>query len=292
MPRVICAGHVNWDVTLRVDHLPAPDEEATITDQHQSGGGSASNVATALAGLDVESALLGSVGSDEHGHLARRELSDAGVDCSLLQTVAGETAVKYLVVDQSGEVVVLGNDGANESFTAGDLPDEGLEAAAHLHLTSQDPGTATTLAERASEANRTVSFDPGRRIDERDFGVALSRADLIFLNEREAITAIEEYLGDVDNLDRLVVVKHGEAGAEVFTPDGSYVTHEGFAVDAVDTTGAGDAFAAGFIATVVDADDPDYERALAVANACGALAAGERGARAQFAWDDVENLLD
>lgn len=138
MARVICAGHVNWDVTLRVDKLPVADGEATITDQQQSGGGSASNVASALSALDIETALLGSVGTDENGHLARRELSEAGVDCSPLVTADADTAVKYLVVDTDGEVMVLGNDGANESFDATDLSDETLAAADHLHLTSQD----------------------------------------------------------------------------------------------------------------------------------------------------------
>ncbi len=67
MSRVICAGHVNWDVTLRVDALPEPDGEARITDRSRSGGGSASNAAVALAGLDADPPVLGSVGRDDHG---------------------------------------------------------------------------------------------------------------------------------------------------------------------------------------------------------------------------------
>jgi ribokinase len=290
--RVICAGHVNWDVTLRVDRFPAADGEATITDQHQSGGGSASNVACALTALDVETALLGSVGTDENGHLARRELSAAGVDCSSLVTAEGETAVKYLVVDADGEVVVLGNDGANESFDAADLPESALEAASHLHLTSQEPETAARLAERATEAGLRVSFDPGRRIHARDYSATIALADVLFLNEREAVTAIEEHLGVIEDLARVVAIKHGGDGAEVLTPEGNYASHDGFPVDTVDTTGAGDAFAAGFVAALLDDSPPDYERALAVANACGALAASEPGARADISWDCIETVLE
>ncbi len=47
--RVLCAGHVNWDVTICVDDLPAPDGESVVTDQYQAGGGSAANTAAALA---------------------------------------------------------------------------------------------------------------------------------------------------------------------------------------------------------------------------------------------------
>jgi ribokinase len=290
---VICAGHVNWDVTLSVDRLPGADAEATITDQSQSPGGSACNVATGLAALDGTATILGSVGDDENGHLAVRALESAGVDCDPLVTTAAETAVKYLVVDPHGELAVLGNEGGNEDFAADDLDDATLAAADHLHLTSQDPETAAALADRAHDHDLRVSFDPGRRIDARDFTAPLARADLVFVNEREAATAIEKHFGPADGLDKTVVLKHGAGGAEVLTPCGRYASHDGFAVEAVDTTGAGDAFAAGFLTAWLDAPaDPDYDRCLAVANACGALAAAERGPAVPLSQEQVDDLLD
>ncbi|WP_129112990.1 carbohydrate kinase family protein [Halegenticoccus tardaugens] len=286
MPRVICAGHVNWDVTLHVDRLPEPDGEAVIESQTGDGGGSAANVACGLAGLEVPVALLGSVGEDDHGESARAELLDAGVDCGTLQTVpGGETAVKYLVVAADGGVFVLGRDGANEAFTAGHLPEPTLASADHLHLTSQRPDTAARLAVRAAEAGVTVSFDPGRRLGDRDFSGALSRADLVFLNDREAATALGDAL---DPADRTLVLKHGPRGAEVRTEAATH-THPGFAVETVDTTGAGDAFATGFIAARLRGDG--FDGALAVANACGALAAGTRGSRTALDWKRVRDVL-
>nr|WP_299266763.1 PfkB family carbohydrate kinase [Halorientalis sp.] len=289
---MICAGHVNWDVTLSVDRLPRADGEATITDQSRAPGGSACNVATGLATLGCAATVLGSVGDDENGRLAVRALESVGVDCNPLVTTDAETAVKYLVVDSDGEVAVLGNDGGNEAFQADDLDDTTLAAADHLHLTSQDPATAAALAGRAHDHDLRVSFDPGRRIDARDFAAPLARADLVFVNEREAATAIEDYFGPADSLDETVVLKHGAAGAEVLTPCGHYASHDGFPVGAVDTTGAGDAFAAGFLTVWLDGTDPDYDRCLAVGNACGALAAGERGPRANLSPARLDDLLD
>jgi len=281
--RVVCAGHVNWDVTLQVDRLPDPDGEACIAEQYQSGGGSASNVAVALAGLEASPLLLGSVGRDEYGWLARRELEAAGVETSLVET-GGETAVKYLVVDESGELVMFGNDGANEAYDASDLSERELSLAHHLHLTSQAPGTAADLARAATREGLSVSFDPGRRLADRDYTVTLRRTDLLFCNEREAGVLDDHGLADAVST---LVVKQGSGGATVLTDDGD-VTHPGFAVDPVDTTGAGDAFAAGFLV----ARDEGLERALAVGNACGALAARTPGARVQVEWRDVEALLD
>jgi ribokinase len=291
VPTVLCAGHVNWDVTLCLDRLPAPDGEARILDQQSAGGGSAANVATGLATLGVETALFGSVGTDENGHLVRRALDDAGVDCVPLVTVDADTTVKYLLVGTDGEVMVLGNDGANESYAATDLADGTLSATDHLHLTNQDPATARRLAERAVDAGATVSVDPGRRAGERDFTPTLALADVVFYNEREAPRAADRPPRD-DPPGYIRVVTRGADGAAVDTPDGSHWSRDGVDVDSVDTTGAGDAFAAGFLSVVLGTEDPDYDRALTVGNACGALATRERGARVRLDPDAVRRLSD
>ncbi|MCT9097757.1 carbohydrate kinase family protein [Haloarchaeobius sp. HME9146] len=290
MVRVLTAGHVNWDVTLRVDRLPEPDGESRIDSQQASGGGSAANVAVALSHLDVDAELLGSVGDDEHGLLARRELEAADVDLdSLLVAEAAETTVKYLLVDEAGEVAVLGNDGANEAVAPDDVDPEAVRAADHVHLTSQRPDTAARIAEVAAEAGVTVSFDPGRRLADRDFSAALADSDIVFLNDKEAKTVLENEYTESAFADRTLVIKRGAAGAVVHTPDASY-EHPGFGIDPVDTTGAGDAFAAGFLSALLTTDD--YERALERGNACGAITAAEEGARAAPTTEEVEAFLD
>jgi len=288
MSRIICAGHVNWDVTLHVDTLPEPDAEAVVGDQTQSSGGSAANTAAVLAGLDCEPLLLGSVGDDEYGLLAGRELKTAGVDCRHLQSVTdADTTVKFLIVDEQGQVMVLSNEGANEGYRASNLPQQTLRAASHLHLTSQRPETARRLAERARKADLSVSIDPGRRLDHRDYSAVIEQADIVFFNDREKQAARES--GLLTDNTGVTIVKQGADGAEVRTDEQRY-THAGFSVDPVDTAGAGDAFAAGFLAARLDGLSD--ERALAVANACGALSVKSVGARSTISWDDVDTLLD
>jgi ribokinase len=188
--------------------------------------------------------------------------------------------------------MVLGNDGANEAVEPADVDPDYVGAADHVHLTSQRPETAARIAELADEAGATVSFDPGRRLDERDFAATIERSDVLFVNDREALEVLE---GDAaypesEVSDRVVVVKHGAEGATVHTPDGSF-EHPGFDVEPVDTTGAGDAFAAGFVAVLLEHAD-DYERALEFANACGALAAQAEGARTAPTHPEVAAFLD
>ena len=281
--RVVCAGHVNWDVTIRVDSLPAPDAESVVEDRRASGGGSAANVAVALSNLGVPASLVGSVGTDDNGSRARRELADAGVDTEPIQSAAGRTAVKYLLVDADGEVAVVDDGGVNEAVRAEAVDPSVFEDAAVCHLTGQHPDTAARLAERASEAGLAVSFDPGRRLGGRDYAATLELTDVLFLNSREAarLTTVPA--------DCRVVRKRGADGATLEGDDLS-LEHGGFGLESVDATGAGDAFAAGFLAARLRG--ADHERALAYANACGALAAATVGPRPDLTPERVRELVD
>jgi ribokinase len=282
MARVLCAGHVNWDVTLRVDRLPSPDGESAVRATRQGGGGSAGNVAVGLVGLDCDAALLGSVGDDEHGLLARRDLDRAGVDRTGVVTAEGVTTTKYLLVDDDGRVAVLGAPGVNEALGPEDVDADLVRSADHVHLTAQRPDTAARIAEVANDADIPVSADPGRRIADRDFGPVIERANLLLVNRVEAAA-----LDDLPD-DRDVVTKLGDEGSELRTADDTY-SHPGFDVPAVDTTGAGDAFAAGFIASRLRGDPP--ERTLAVGNACGALAVTTEGSKTDLSWERIEAVI-
>jgi len=284
MPRVVCAGHVNWDVTLYVDALPEVDGEARLRSRQSGGGGSAANVATALVDLGVDAGLVGAVGDDEPGRRLRAELDDRGVDLDGLRTVAGgETTEKYLLVDDDGQVCVVGNEGVNDALTPEDVGPDLLADADHLHLTGQRPATAEALADLATEAGASISLDPGRRVAERDVSSLLDKVDVVFVNRVES-----EALGErAASGDGALVVKYGEDGATVRVRGDRYA-HPGFPAKAVDAAGAGDAFAAGFLAEWLDG--ADFEWALAFGNACGALATERRGARADLARERAEAL--
>ena len=314
MTDVLCAGHVNWDVTLRVEELPAPDGEVQLRGTAAAGGGSAANVAVNLAGLGGDAALFGSTGTDETGERARRELTASGVDTHLVEA-EGATAVKYLIVDGDGEVMVLSGAGENEAFRATDLPATALETGV-CHLTNQSPAVAAAVAERARARDTTVSLAPGRRLADRDFSAPLGSADLVFVNEREAASLGPDPWGDRLRADAAVIVTLGADGAAVHTREWEQ-THPGFETTALDTTGAGDAFAAGYLAArrgvvsesvraaaratvenerslpgATAGDEVGVGAALAVANACGAVASRTLGARAELSAERLCDVLD
>ena len=276
----MCAGHVNWDITLRVDRLPGPDDEARVRERSEGGGGSAANVAAALATLSCEARLFGSVGDDDVGERARSGLEAVGVETRLRTAEGVETTRKYVLVDADGEVAVLGTEGANEALSADDVPASAMADADAVHLTGQDPETAAELTRTAADHGLPVSFDPGRRLTDRSYDGVLEHADLLFVTDREA--------AEIHASVPWKVTKHGDDGATLACPEGRF-DHSGYGLASVDSTGAGDAFAAGFLVAWLDGGDP--ERALSVANACGAVAANDHGPRPKLSWERVEAVM-
>jgi ribokinase len=128
-----------------------------------------------------------------------------------------------------------------------------------------------------------VSLDPGRRVCDRDYSAAATHAEYLFVNGRELECATASGLTDRATV---IVYKRGDSGAELRGEEAK--SHPGYDVEPVDTAGAGDAFAAGFLASVLDGDDAG--EALAVGNACGALACRDIGSRTDLSWETIERF--
>jgi sugar/nucleoside kinase (ribokinase family) len=289
----VVIGDLMMDVTARIesDIAYGSDTPALVSLQP---GGSAANTAAWMAATDATVTLIGCVGDDAFGHALRANLVGLGVDARL-DVVAGHgTGTCVILVDHRRERTMFPDPGANSALDA-DRVVAALDAAHgegrldHLHLSGYallNPGSrAAGLAalEHARTLGATVSLDPASAVP-LAANLALVRGllpdlDVLVANEAEA----EVLSGGVGtqaltSLARevpLVVVKRGALGVSAVS-DGSPVERPALAVDVVDTTGAGDAFAAGFLpawlsgATLVEAVDAGQELA--------ALAVGRVGA--------------
>jgi ribokinase len=196
-----------------------------------SGGGSAANVAAWAAALGAPVALACRVGDDDRGRAAVSELSAAGVDVHASVDRERPTGTCVVLVEPGGERTMLPDPGANDAA----LPE--IPLGDHLHVAGyallRDGPRASALAAiaRARAAGMTVSVDPSSWALIRPG--AIPDVDLLLPNEREA-AVIGERGG--------MVVKLGAAGARWDDVEVPAVP-----VEVVDTTGAGDAFAAGLL---------------------------------------------
>ena len=253
MSGIVVLGEVMVDVVARLSGPVAlgSDAPASIS---VGGGGSAANVAAWLAFAGAHATLVARVGDDEFGARSSAELRAAGVDTRLAIDESLPTGTCVVLVAPGGERSMVPDPGANLALAASDLPDSLLAAGGHLHVSGYSlvrpkPRAAARLAiERARAAGMSVSVDPASAaLLSPDFLELASGADLLLPNAAEA-----EVLGGVAALTAHfpeVVVKLGAEGALWTNGSDEQRVPAGALPDApLDTTGAGDAFAAGLLA--------------------------------------------
>ena len=248
---LVVLGDVLLDVIARVSGELArgSDTPARVS---VSGGGSAANVAAWAAALGTSASLVCRIGDDAHGRAAVEELVSGGVQVHAEVDGARPTGTCVVLVEPGGERTMLPDPGANDA----PLPE--IPLGSHLHVVGyallRDGPRASALAaiERARAAGMTVSVDPSSWALIRPG--AIPDVDLLLPNEREA-----DVLGKREGM----IVKLGAAGARW----GS-VRAPAVPVEVVDTTGAGDAFAAGFLSARLSGSDPHSS----LASGCAAVA--------------------
>ena len=247
-PEVAVVGSLNFDVAALVPHLPARGETVLAETTYTGGGGKGANQAVAAARLGRRVAMVGRVGADEAGRHLRESLDAEGIDVRSVLDTDAPTGAAYIAVDGAGDNQIVVAPGANAHLTAEDVRQAAavLEAAAVTMVQLEVPLDAVEEALRVATGTVVLSPAPARPLAP---GI-LEQADVLVPNETElAILAGVEDVGDAataaDLAHRLgaraVLVTRGERGALVVA-GGRVEVVPSPEVDAVDTTGAGDAF--------------------------------------------------
>jgi len=288
---VLVVGDVATDVVVVLAGAPAPgsDRGASISTR---GGGAGANVAVHLARLGVHVGLAGCVGDDTAGAGLLAELTAAGVRPALRVVPGTPTATIVSLVEPDGRRSMLADRGASLALTPGDLPE--LPAEGHLHLsgyTLLDPGprgAGLAALAAAAAAGCTISVDPASIGPLARYGVDRWLADtaaatLLLPNAEEArlLTGCRDTEDAATALAArypVVAVTLGPDGA--LWASGDVLVHRpARPTEVVDTTGAGDAFAAGLLAVWLDDRDVDPTVALDAGLAVAADVVRRPGAR-------------
>ena len=287
--RVAVIGDAMMDVTARIDSdiVYASDTPAGISLQP---GGSGANTAAWLGATGVPVAYIGAVGSDAFGAALTASLRGAGVDCRVHRATERPTGTCVVIVDGSGERTMFPDPGANSLLTPENVSALLGEHVDHVHLsgyTLLNPASrAAGLAvlDLAHERGCTVSLDTAS-VGPLESNVdlimsALPRVDVLLANAAEAAVLVgtddpEHALEVLHELVPVVVIKLGPRGAVAATPDDRLELPAATA-EIVDTTGAGDAFAAGFLPAWLSG--APLGQALAAALALAAEACSRVGA--------------
>ncbi|CAM02509.1 ribokinase [Saccharopolyspora erythraea NRRL 2338] len=253
-PELVVVGSLNADLTARVRRHPAPGETVRGDALTVSGGGKGANQAVAAARLGARTAMVGRVGADAHGDMLLEALRADGVDTThTMRDHGAPTGTALITVADSGENNIIVCAGANERLSPHvvEAAEAVIGAARVVSLVLEVPvATVVAAARAASEAGTRVVLNLSPVVELPPEVLAL--ADPLVVNEHEARQLLAAGAPDDDRgLStallalgvRSAVVTLGERGAVV--AESGRVEHvPAVPTDAVDTTGAGDAFAA------------------------------------------------
>lgn len=295
---VVTVGHVLIDIRFVVERFAGPDEEVAIQRQTRNVGGCAANVAIGVKRLGGRSAAIAKIGFDSFGRLAMEELVKEGVDVSGIRIGIGPTGFSIVIIDSRGAIAIYGYKGVAEELHPDELDSRLLARAKVVHIASLRVDTSIRAAELAKGYGAKVSWDPGRRLSQlgleklRDL---VKSVDIVLVNEEECfnLTHEKDYKEGARRIKDLgpsmVVVKRGARGIYALT-DEFEVELPALPVErVVDTTGAGDAFAAGLIMGL----NRGYriKRALLYALAVASLKVTRLGSHAIPTHDEVIKYL-
>jgi sugar/nucleoside kinase (ribokinase family) len=299
---LLVVGEVNPDVIV-ADPAPHPafgQAERIVRDIRLVVGSSSVITACGAARLGLRVAVVGVVGNDVFGRFMLDAMRERGLDVTAVRVSDDLPTGASVVLTDGSDRAILTAAGTIGAVTADDVPANLLRRARHLHIGSwflQDglrPDAARLLG-AAREAGLTTSLDPNwDPLEAWDGGLrdALPWLDVVFPNETEVtrIAGVNDPEGAAIALARLggragaardfqhgltVVVKRGAEGALAATADGVLARVAAYPVTALDTTGAGDTFDAGFLAAWLDGATPiDALRAGAVGGALSTTALG------------------
>ena len=297
---IIVLGSSNTDIVVESPHLPVAGETVLAPGYSIFAGGKGANQAVAAARAGGSIRFVGAIGDDQFGADRMADLERAGVDVQAVTTLNGmQSGLALIVVDENGENIIVNAAGTNDRIPT-DAIERAIQATDHglLLMTLEAPLETMQCAIQLAESQDwpvVINAAPFRD----DAADLLASATVLICNEVEAKQAapaladrsgtdLAEGLGQT--LGNEVVVTLGKDGCAIAGPDRAAKHLATISVEAVDSTGAGDAFCGALAAWL--ARGSTLTEACKAANIAGAISATRRGAQASSpARSEIEQRL-
>jgi sugar/nucleoside kinase (ribokinase family) len=266
--KILCIGDVMLDVVVALQ-APINYGEDTPSKITTHGGGAAGNVASWIAHAGTAASIVARIGNDSAGAAITSEFEDLGVDYSSLRKTSDATGVVVVVVDKKGERTMFPETGANSGLVVTDMPDlAGFDAAYVSGYALLNPRSRAGVLEMIAVIKSaglpifydTVTVGAMKEVNRALIQSWLPLMDYVLPNEEEAL-----YVADAADIDLAltkllelcpaVIIKRGPSGAIAQNRGGTRIDIDAIKTVVADTTGAGDSFAAGFIATKISGGD-------------------------------------
>jgi ribokinase len=251
-------GALNVDKLFKVNKIAKEEEETYIIDSEEACGGSAANAIVGLARLGCKVGFVGKVADDREGKMLVEDFCREGVDTNgIIHAKRGRSGTAMGFVNRKGDRALYVDPGVNDTIELNEVNTEYVYRTRFLHFTSFIGEKSFLIQKKLAEAlpkSVKLSLDPGelyaRRSSELESIVKKAFVLMPSLNELRLLTEASDYREGAEVLLKkgveIVAVKLGNKGCYVTDGKESH-SIEAFKVKVVDTTGAGDAFCAGFL---------------------------------------------
>jgi ribokinase len=270
-PHLVVVGSINLDLVARGERLPRPGETVTGATFSRVPGGKGANQAVAAARLGARVTMVGCVGDDELGRAALVELQQAGVDLSRVRHGQEMTGVALIAVDAHGENAIVVAPGANLELQPDDVD---VSDADGVLCQLEIPLETVEQAALDAPGDFFLNAAPAR--------APIPAADVTIVNHYEFESM--QYRSGV------IVITFGREGAALLEDGVEVARATPPQVDTVDGTGAGDAFTACLVVSMLEGRE--REEALRRACVAGAIAASRFGAQTSLPTaEEVDALL-
>lgn len=294
-------GDVNIDIIIpNVSHFPAPGQEDEVPVMETFVGGGAALFALGIGKLGLKPVFQGEAGNDCYGGFIRQTFKEGNVDDSLLKTDGPMKTGISLSFTNEKDRSFLTFRGTNEKLCIEEVDLVQVKQAAHIHVTgyageANHDSYLKFLKEVKAQTQATVSFDVGWDPTGKwnpEIYLLFPYIDVLFMNQTEAANYSRkedagEAAKDFAAHCKLAVIKMGRRGSLAARGNNLYRASS-YPVNAVDTTGAGDSFNAGFIYGFLRGKS--LEECLKCGNGCGALSVTALGGNTGF--PDEKRLSD
>jgi ribokinase len=304
MAQVIGLGEICIDWTIRVKRFPQADEKVYIVERKMLPGGVVANFTVGIAMLGASVAFIGGIGKDTHGKFLVNSLKKKGIDTRLTLLRSNPTAINIIIVDETGERQIYMDPYLKLNVPSFEEIKNGLDSmlagAKVLHTSAIRLDTAILTARFAKRKGIKVTFDLEKHVAEeyglKELKPLLELTDILMPNKMglRTLMQMESIIEAAKEVMKYgpstVVVTMGERGSLIVHED-KVIETSAFKIKPIDTTGAGDAFNAGFVYAYLILG-LDLREASLVANAVAALKCMRLGAQAGMPKvEEVEKFL-
>ncbi|MFA5923381.1 MAG: PfkB family carbohydrate kinase [Methylococcaceae bacterium] len=294
---VLCVGHASYDLSFTVAHHPTEDEKISAEGFVGCGGGPAANAAVTVSKLGLKSSFAGYLGQDIYGEKHYQELLEYGVHTDLVIRDTSPTPLSIVLVKPDGKRALINYKGETRALPSGTIDFSSVIPKVVL-FDGHEPHLSKFLLERTQHEGIPTLLDAGS-VHEGTLAL-MEQVDYLVCSEKFA----RQFAGDEETALALlaevspaVVITLGERGL-IWRRGQERGILPAFPINAIDTTGAGDAFHGAFAAAL--SSDMNWPDVLRYASAAGSLSCTKIGARsglpskeehqALFEWRKNGNL--